>query len=133
MKPPETSPLAIASLAFSCLGIFSFGLLAVPGIICGMIARRQVSQGRYSGGSLAGAGVIVGAGVLLLFASLAVACLLATSNHLYRTLLIHSEMLIMTGAGVLSLMVLILFFIRELARRRTATMFPSVDQSVRSR
>ncbi len=63
----ETSPLAIASLAFSGLGALTFGVLCIPGIVCGCIAKGQVRRGEYSGHSLAQAGVIVGTTVLVLW------------------------------------------------------------------
>lgn len=67
MNEKETSPLAIASLAFSCLGALTFGILCIPGIICGCIAKGQVRRGEYGGQSLAQAGVIVGTAVLILW------------------------------------------------------------------
>lgn len=69
MKPTslETSPLAIASLAFSCLGAITMGILTIPGIICGVLAKRQIQRGEYTGRPLAQAGIIVGTAVLLLY------------------------------------------------------------------
>lgn len=63
----ETSPLAIASLAFSCLGALSMGILAIPGIVCGCIAKKQARRGEYGGYALAQAGLIVGIAVLALW------------------------------------------------------------------
>lgn len=70
MKPKETSPLAIASLAFSCLGALTLGLLAIPGIVCGCLARNQADRGEYEGRSLAQAGIIVGIAVLIVWLAL---------------------------------------------------------------
>ena len=67
MNQKETSPLAIASLAFSCLGAVTAGILAIPGIVCGCMAKRQVERGEYEGRSLAQAGIIVGVAVLILW------------------------------------------------------------------
>ena len=69
MKPTslETSPLAIASLAFSCLGAVTMGILTIPGIICGVLAKRQIQRGESTGRPLAQAGIIVGTAVLLLY------------------------------------------------------------------
>lgn len=54
------APLAIASLALSCLGGLSSALLVIPGIIFGIIAKKQISDEKYSGYSLAQAGLVVG-------------------------------------------------------------------------
>lgn len=67
MNDKEISPLAIASLSFSCLGALTLGILAIPGIICGHLAKKQVRLGLYSGHSLAQAGMIVGFAVLILW------------------------------------------------------------------
>lgn len=67
MNSKETSPLAIASLAFSCLGALTAGILAIPGIVCGHLAKKQIDRGEYEGRSLAQAGIIVGIAVLVLW------------------------------------------------------------------
>ena len=67
MNDNETSPVAIASLAFSCLGAVTMGILAIPGIVCGCIAKKQAQRGEYGGQSLAQAGIIVGSAVLILW------------------------------------------------------------------
>jgi len=67
MKTNETSPLAIASLALSCLGVLTAGILAIPGIVCGHLAKKQVRRGEYVGHSLAQAGIVVGIAVLILW------------------------------------------------------------------
>lgn len=67
MNRKETSPLAIASLAFSCLGALTLGILCIPGIVCGSLAKAQVRRGEYAGHSLAQAGIIVGIAVLILW------------------------------------------------------------------
>ena len=70
MNHKETSPLAIASLAFSCLGALTMGILCIPGIVCGTLAKAQVRRGEYAGYPLAQAGIIVGIAVLILWVTL---------------------------------------------------------------
>ncbi|CAN5227610.1 hypothetical protein BH23VER1_BH23VER1_16940 [soil metagenome] len=67
MNAKETAPLAIASLALSCLGALSVGILAIPGIVCACIAKKQVRRGEHGGYALAQAGLIVGIAVLILW------------------------------------------------------------------
>lgn len=57
-----TSGLAIASLICSCLAISCWGVTAIPGVICGHLALREIdrSDGRLQGRGLALAGTIVG-------------------------------------------------------------------------
>lgn len=65
MAPEEVSPLAIASLALSCLGALSFGLISVVGVICGVMAKRRIESGSCKGYPLAQAGIIVGSVVIV--------------------------------------------------------------------
>jgi len=65
----KTSALAIWSLVLNGLGLFSYGILSIPGIICSIVALTRI---RRSGGQLRGRGlaiadiVISGLGLLLL-------------------------------------------------------------------
>ena len=73
--PPQTyvvptSGAAVASLVCSLIGLVTFGLLSIPGIICGHIALPDTGSGRRGGHGLAIAGLIIGwiqAGGWLLF------------------------------------------------------------------
>ncbi|HUT73747.1 MAG TPA: DUF4190 domain-containing protein [Armatimonadota bacterium] len=72
-SPPRTSGLAVASLVVGILALCG-GLLALPGLILGIVALRQVnrSQGRLSGQGLAIAGVALsGVGIVVTVAILA--------------------------------------------------------------
>lgn len=64
---PKTSALAVTSLVLGILGMFSCGLTALAGLICGIVALVKVknSGGRLGGGGFALAGTIV-SGVFLL-------------------------------------------------------------------
>jgi hypothetical protein len=64
-----TNPLAIASLVVSVISLFSWlctGLLAIVGIVLGVIAMNQIKQSGQGGHGLALAGIIIGAVSILL-------------------------------------------------------------------
>jgi hypothetical protein len=65
--PVQTSLLAVASLVLGVLGLFTFGVTAVVGLILGIVAIVCInkSQGRLSGSGLAIAGMCV-SGVMIL-------------------------------------------------------------------
>jgi prepilin-type processing-associated H-X9-DG protein len=71
--PPDTanertSGLAIASLVLGLLGLFSFGLGALVGLVLGIVGLRQIgqSEGRVQGQGLAIAGIVVSGLVLVM-------------------------------------------------------------------
>ena len=73
IAPPQTSGLAITSLVLGILGFCTFGLTAIPAVICGHIALSQIgkSAGRATGSGLAIGGLVTGyLGLLLLVISL---------------------------------------------------------------
>ena len=59
---PRTYTLAIWSLILSILSLLCCGIAAIPGIICGHIARSKIKQsaGSETGSGLALAGLIIG-------------------------------------------------------------------------
>ena len=61
----EIGVLPLAAFSLSCLGALSFGLLAIPGVICGHLARKKSPAARDS--SFSGAALIIGYSVLALF------------------------------------------------------------------
>jgi prepilin-type processing-associated H-X9-DG protein len=69
----KTSALAVTSLVLGILGMFSCGITALAGLICGIVAMIKVknSGGRLGGGGLALAGTIVSGIFLLLIPVLA--------------------------------------------------------------
>jgi len=71
--PKKTSALAVTSLVLGILGMFSCGLTALAGLICGIVAMVKVknSGGKLGGGGLALAGTIVSGIFLLLIPVLA--------------------------------------------------------------
>lgn len=115
MNQKETSPLAIASLAFSCLGAVTAGILAIPGIVCGCMAKRQVERGEYEGRSLAQAGIIVGIAVLVLW--IAVPVLLFGGIGLLA-LAFHSPWTAACVFGILLFLTLLPLAFTGMAKRR---------------
>lgn len=115
MNPKETSPLAIASLAFSCLGALTAGILAIPGIVCGCMAKKQIERGEYEGRSLAQAGIIVGIAVLVLW--IAVPIVLFGGIGLLA-LAFHSPWTAAGVFGILLVLTLLPLAFTGLAKRR---------------
>lgn len=64
----EIGVLPLAAFSLSCLGALSFGLLAIPGVICGHLARKKTPAA--PGASFSGAALIIGYSVLALFYAL---------------------------------------------------------------
>jgi len=60
-------PLAIAAIVLSSLGVLTLGILAIPGIICGHLARKRIEDEVTRSKSLATAALIVGYSVLSLY------------------------------------------------------------------
>ena len=57
----KTSGLAIGSLVLSILSVFIGPFGCVPGIVCGHLARRQITaQPNLGGEGLATAGLVIG-------------------------------------------------------------------------
>lgn len=115
----EISPLAIASLAFSCMGALTLGILSIPGIICGMLAKAQVRRGEYGGHSLAQAGVIVGVVVLALWVVIPA---LILGGFLLRVFAGDNPWIGFAGFSILILLALFPFIFAMIARHRESTL-----------
>ncbi len=61
-SPPaaSTNSMAIASVVLGVAEFFTAGLTAIPAVICGHIARRQMRQTSQRGDGLATAGLVLG-------------------------------------------------------------------------
>jgi len=57
---PKTNVLAIVSLVTSLLGIFTFGLGGLAGVICGHISLSQIKRSSEQGRGMAIAGLVIG-------------------------------------------------------------------------
>ncbi len=130
MNPKETSPLAIASLAFSCLGALTAGILAIPGIVCGCMAKKQIERGVYEGRSLAQAGIIVGIAVLVLW--IAVPIMLFGGIGLLA-LAFHSPWTAAGVFGILLVLTLLPLALTGMAKRRDAKSLRSLVETNRMR
>jgi uncharacterized membrane protein len=59
-QPTTTNSMAIASLVLGVAEFFTVGLTAIPAVICGHIARRQMRQTPERGEGLATGGLVLG-------------------------------------------------------------------------
>jgi Domain of unknown function (DUF1707)/Domain of unknown function (DUF4190) len=58
--PSDTNSMAIASIVLGVAEFFTLGLTAIPAVICGHIARRQMRQTAQRGDGLATGGLVLG-------------------------------------------------------------------------
>lgn len=67
-EPSRTSGFAIASVVLGSMGLFTYGLTAVIGLILGIIAYAQIGiyQGHLKGARLAATGISISGVVILL-------------------------------------------------------------------
>lgn len=105
----QIAPLAIASLALSCIGGVGSTIFVIPGIAFGLIAKNQISQEKYSGYGMAQAGVVVG----LVVGGFKLLGFLVAYTHWFRELRMavaggdgDSQLILF---GVFALVVLIMF------------------------
>ena len=81
----QMNPLAVASLVLSILGAFGCGcfLVAIPGVICGHIALKQMNlePNRYTGRGIVLAGLIIGYVAIALWILTAISRLLWSLLH----------------------------------------------------
>lgn len=63
--PPQSNGAATASLVCAILGLFSFGLLSIPGAVLGHIGVRAARDRRGAGQGLAVAGLVISYVVLV--------------------------------------------------------------------
>jgi hypothetical protein len=66
--PPSTNGLAVGSFVCGVLQLFTFGLTAIPAVILGHNARRQIRQTGQRGDGLAVTGLVLGWLGLAMFA-----------------------------------------------------------------
>jgi prepilin-type processing-associated H-X9-DG protein len=86
--PSKTSGMAITSLVLGILGAFSCGILALPGLILGIISlvRINKSQGKMGGQGIALAGTIVSAVFVVLMPLMAAMTLPALAQAKSRAM-----------------------------------------------
>ena len=76
-RPPKTNSLAVASLVFGIAEFFTAGITAVPAVVLGHKARRQIRMTGEQGSGMATAGLILGWTAIGLFALLVAVAVLA--------------------------------------------------------
>ena len=76
-RSPGTNSLAVASLVFGVAEFFTAGLTAVPAVVLGHKARRQIRMTGEQGSGMATAGLILGWTAIGLFALLVAVAVLA--------------------------------------------------------
>jgi uncharacterized membrane protein len=85
-RSPGTNSLAVASLVFGVAEFFTAGLTAIPAVVLGHKARRQIRMTGEQGSGMATAGLILGWTAIGLFALLvAVAVLAAVALNAHGT------------------------------------------------
>ena len=78
-RPQQTNSLAIASLVFGIAEFFTGGITAVPAVVLGHKARRQIRMTGEQGKGMATAGLVLGWTAIALFALLIVVFVLASA------------------------------------------------------
>ena len=76
-RTPGTNSLAVASLVFGIAEFFTAGITAVPAVILGHKARRQIRVTGEQGSGMATAGLVLGWAAIGLFALLVAVAVLA--------------------------------------------------------
>jgi len=79
-QPPQTTnSMAVAALVCGIGEFFTMGLTAVPAVIFGHVARRQLRQTRQRGDGMALAGLLLGWAAIGLFAAIVAGLIVAAS------------------------------------------------------
>jgi len=77
--PAGTKSMAIASMVLGVAAFFTMGLTAVPAVICGHIARRQMRMTPQRGEGLATSGLVLGYMAIIFWAVLIAASLVGVA------------------------------------------------------
>jgi hypothetical protein len=75
--PASTNSMAVASMVLGVAEFFTLGLTAIPAVICGHIARRQMKQTAQRGDGLATGGLVLGYMAIIFWAVLIAASLVS--------------------------------------------------------
>jgi uncharacterized membrane protein len=82
--PAATNSMAIASMVLGVAEFFTMGLTAIPAVICGHIARRQMKMTSQRGEGLATSGLVLGYMAIIFWAVLIAATLVAMAMSIAR-------------------------------------------------
>ena len=77
--PSGTNSLAIASMVLGVAEFFTGGLTAIPAVICGHVARRQMRQTAQRGDGLATSGLVLGYMAIIFWSVLIAASLVGVA------------------------------------------------------
>ncbi|HLN70077.1 MAG TPA: DUF1707 and DUF4190 domain-containing protein [Streptosporangiaceae bacterium] len=77
--PSGTNSMAIASMVLGVAEFFTAGLTAVPAVICGHIARRQMKETAQRGDGLATSGLVLGYMAIIFWSVLIAASLVGVA------------------------------------------------------
>jgi uncharacterized membrane protein len=98
MARPATNSMAVAALTCGIAEFLTLGLTAIPAIVLGHAARRQVRRTGEAGDGMALAGLILGwAGIVLITA--AISALVIIAAHSAHTVVVHDDPLIVIKPG----------------------------------
>jgi uncharacterized membrane protein len=82
--PAGTNSMAIASIVLGVAEFFTMGLTAIPAVICGHIARRQMKMTSQQGEGLATSGLVLGYMAIIFWAVLIAATLVGMAMSIAR-------------------------------------------------
>jgi hypothetical protein len=77
--PSGTNSMAIASMVLGVAEFFTAGLTAIPAVICGHIARRQMKETAQRGDGLATSGLVLGYMAIIFWSVLIAASLVGVA------------------------------------------------------
>ena len=77
--PSGTNSMAIASMVLGVAEFFTGGLTAIPAVICGHVARRQMKQTAQRGDGLATSGLVLGYMAIIFWSVLIAASLVGVA------------------------------------------------------
>jgi uncharacterized membrane protein len=82
---PSTNSMAIASMVLGVAEFFTAGLTAIPAVICGHVARRQMKLTGQRGDGLATGGLVLGYMAIIFWAVLIAASLVGVAISIAKT------------------------------------------------
>jgi uncharacterized membrane protein len=82
--PAGTNSMAIASMVLGVAEFFTMGLTAIPAVVCGHIARRQMKMTSQRGEGLATSGLVLGYMAIIFWAVLIAATLVGMAMSIAR-------------------------------------------------
>jgi hypothetical protein len=82
--PAGTNSMAIASMVLGVAEFFTMGLTAIPAVICGHVARRQMKMTAERGEGLATSGLVLGYMAIIFWAVLIAATMVGMAMSISR-------------------------------------------------